>query len=100
MGMFDRLYDSREDHSTPHEWQTKAYGCVLDAFDIGDPVPPIPTDYFTDYQVGILGGPKDEHSLATVRDGVLVAVHVRRDDTLPRLDYFGHAIEVPEGART
>lgn len=93
MGMFDSLYDSRAEDGVNHEWQTKAYDCTLERFDIGDPVPAIPTEYLTDYQVAILGGPRDEHSLATVRDGILVAVHVARDESLPRLDYFGNIIE-------
>jgi len=89
MGMFDSLYDSNG-----HEWQTKAYDCILERFQIDQPMPheslgtPLPDAY----QVAVLGGPcgcHSEDSWATVRDHILVAVPAERDPSLPRVDYHG-----------
>ena len=90
MGMFDSLYDA-----TGVEWQTKALNCELDRYRIGDRFGPP----FT-YQAQALGGPRGEDSryaYATIRDGVLVAVPVDRDETLPLLNYYGGWEEPSDG---
>jgi hypothetical protein len=77
MGMFDRLYDDAD-----LEWQTKALGCSLARFDVGDEMP---TAFgLSDYQVPVIGGAGDgfNRAYATIRDRRLVAVGVERDDTL------------------
>lgn len=86
MGMFDSLYDAQG-----HEWQTKAYDCILARYDIGDEVPPSHGS-LTDYQVRVLGGPGEgfQDSFATVRDGRLSELPADRDYSLPLLGYFGH----------
>jgi hypothetical protein len=89
MGMFDSLYDG---DGYDHEWQTKAYYRNLDEYRIGDQMPdcvggePAPVDY----QVEVLGGPENDHSLATIVGGVLVGIHPARDDRLPLVNYGGH----------
>lgn len=90
MGMFDSLYDA-----TGIEWQTKAFNCELDRYQIGDRIGPP----FT-YQAKVLGGPRGEDSryaYATIREGVLVEVPADRDETLPLLDYYGGWEEAPDG---
>ena len=81
MGMFDRIYDERG-----NEWQTKAFACNLDSYQLGDKMPaPL------DYQVGVLGGGPVNYvdSFAIVRGGYLAAVPSERDETLPLLTYGG-----------
>ena len=92
MGMFDSMYDQQN-----HEWQTKAFDCVLDRFEIGDAVPhprgvswPTPTEY----QVKVYGGPRFAEpargdSFATVRNSDLVAIPSERNESLPLIDYHG-----------
>jgi len=85
MGMFDSLYDSRG-----NEWQTKAFDCLCDRYEIGDAMPD--ADAPPPYQVKVFGGPWDApavDSFATVRDGALVMVPDVRDAHLPLLDYHG-----------
>lgn len=83
MGMFDSLYDE-----AGHDWQTKAFDCVLARFKIGETMP---DSSYPSYQVAILGDPDGSfvHSFATVQDCVLMSVHDERDESLPLLDYFG-----------
>lgn len=94
MGMYDSLYDA-----DGHDWQTKAYDCELERFQIGDRLPP--TDYpATTYQVEVLGDPEPGtfiETFATIRDRVLESVPVERDESLPLIDYFGGMIAAPEG---
>lgn len=98
MGMFDSLYDQRGD-----EWQTKAFRCLLDRYEIGDELPGPPIDY----QVEILGGLIElgedisRDSYATIRAGTLEIIDVPRDPTLPLRDYFGGwpKTEDPDQAR-
>lgn len=82
MGMFDSLYD--KDRT---EWQTKAFGCVLASYQLGDALPGPPIDY----QLDICGGPHGayEDSHATIRGGILEALDVPRDHSLPFMDYHG-----------
>jgi hypothetical protein len=82
MGMFDRLYDA-----TGHEWQTKALGRALNDYDLGAAIPRGP---FT-YQLEVIGGGDDrgEWAHADVRDGLLTAIPVARDETLPLLQFAG-----------
>lgn len=83
MGMFDSLYDSDN-----NEWQTKAFGCALTEYNIGDRLPALPADF----QVEVFGGPSGQASrdaYATIRGGVLIAVPVERDASLPLMDYYG-----------
>lgn len=87
MGMFDSMYDKNGD-----EWQTKAFDCLLDRYQLGDSLPGPPTDY----QVEIYGGPQPAasrgvgvDSLAIVRAGRLQAINVPPDDSLPLMDYHG-----------
>jgi hypothetical protein len=86
MGMFDSLYDDQG-----NEWQTKAYGCNLSRFQIGDKVPALPVAY----QVRVLGGPGAglQSSWATIRDGRVSEVPAKRDKSLPAVDYFGNVEE-------
>ena len=95
MGMFDSLYDTQG-----NEWQTKAYGCTLEEWGVGDAMPHesgrggphSPTDDLPDaYQVRVLGGPGDSliDSYATVRGHVLTAVPAGRDQSMPLVDYCG-----------
>lgn len=88
MGMFDSLYDAKS-----NEWQTKAFDCDLDNYGIGDP---IPADGALTFQVEILGERDGGFpwSLATVRNGVLEAVDVDRDPTLPLVGYSGGVLEM------
>lgn len=89
MGMFDSLYDARS-----NEWQTKAFGCALDTYDIGDR---IASDAPGSYQVEILGpcGTTDvaDYSFATIRDGVLSSVNDKREPALLLLNYSGVVID-------
>lgn len=88
MGMFDSLFDAEG-----NEWQTKAFGCILDRFQIGDHVHGV-----VDFQVEVCGGddPPFEDSLATIRAGRLEAVPADRDETLPLMNYHGY-IWWPDG---
>lgn len=96
MGMFDSLYKGDE------EWQTKAYGCSLICYRVGDEMPRMLGGYQLgaelaepapdDYQVEVLGGGSREESrdsFATIRSGVLVSIDDTRDPTLPLADYSG-----------
>lgn len=84
MGMFDSLFDTKG-----NEWQTKAFGCILDRFEIGDRIVSV-----GDFQVEVCGGedPPFEDSFATIRAGVLAAVPVDRDPQLPLMDYHGYIL--------
>ena len=93
MGMFDSLYDA-----SGVEWQTKAFACVLDRYQIGDAILDGPS---CTYQVKVLGGPVPSRaidSFATVRDGVLTAVPDDRIPSLPLLDCFGGWLAAANGA--
>ena len=93
MGMFDSLFDG-----SGHEWQTKAYDCLLDEYRIGDPVPVIIDAYPDTYQVEVLGGPGpgSVDSFATVRGNHLHEVPAGRDPSLPLINFSGHLVnEVP-----
>lgn len=90
MGMFDHLFDA-----DGNAWQTKAFDCALDVYQIGDP---IDADGSASFQVEILGGNllgeiDDHFSLATIISGVLVSIDDARDRALPCLNYSGHLIE-------
>lgn len=82
MGMFDSFYDAKG-----NEWQTKAFGCNLDKFHIGDIVPVLPSVF----QVEVIGGDdgKWRNSYVTIRNGVVVSVDDLRDDNLPLVSYTG-----------
>lgn len=97
MGMFDSTYDA-----DGHEWQTKAYGCNLTRWHIGDL---IDWDHpFDAYQVEVFGGDETHRNgqdgWATIRDGILVAVPAQRDEDLPLVDYCGGCASVPAGEET
>lgn len=98
MGMFDSFYEGGPDE-WEGEWQTKAYGCLLDVYRLGDEVPPIP-GVPESYQVLVLGeshlSQKSRYSLAEVRDHVVVGIDVQRDPGLPFVDYFGHVTRYQE----
>lgn len=100
MGMFDSFY------ATPgfvddDEWQTKAYGCQLDTWHIGDSLPDIEAfERIQTYQVEVLGSRRQYpeprefiNSFATVSCGVLAAVPVDRDPSLPLFSYSGGLLE-------
>ncbi|MFQ6157669.1 hypothetical protein ACLMMA_14515 [Micrococcus luteus] len=91
--MFDSMYDAGG-----HEWQTKAFGNILERWELGDEMPNTGT---ATYQVEVLGGPGKWDtaldSLATVRDGHLASIGDERDESLPLLDYYGDWA-VKEGA--
>jgi hypothetical protein len=96
MGMFDSFY-ATPGYEYEHEWQVKAYGCVLDTWHVGDR---LPDDHPTrTYQVEVIGGSSpgergaSRWSFATVVDGVLVAVPVDRDPSLPLIAYSGGLLE-------
>ena len=92
MGMFDSMYDTEG-----HEWQTKAYGRILERWEVGHQMRDVGAGT---YQVQVLGGPLEPpfaYSLATIRDGRLVAVPAERDESMPLLDYWGDWI-TKEGA--
>jgi hypothetical protein len=98
MGMFDSLYSDRA-HAYDDEWQTKAYSCNLDAYDVGDVMPDIHAyEHIQTYQVEVLGSsgswPDREYinSFATVSCGVLASVPSDRDPALPLFNYNGHLI--------
>lgn len=83
--MFDSMYDA-----DGNEWQTKAYGCDLASFRVGDA---LPSPEAASYQVEILGGPHDSDpidSYATILHGVLVSINNPRNSSLPMLDYHGY----------
>jgi len=83
MGMFDYIRDR-----SGRNWQTRAYLCLIDVYEIGDKVP---GGYGT-YQVEIYGGypTEDNHdSYALVRNNVLVDLPVARNRRLPLLGYYG-----------
>jgi hypothetical protein len=95
MGMFDSFYDE-----TGREWQTKAFDCGLDVWEIGDR---FESEGPQTFQVEVLGsdyskGSREDFrdSFATIRNGVVEAVDVPRDDTLPLIDYGGHLSSVGE----
>src|SRR5688572_29900314 len=93
MGMFDSLFSDKQ-HTVANEWQTKAYDCNLDNYDVGDEMPDIEAyGHIQTYQVEVLGGPDDEDSFATVSCGVLADVPADRDPSLPLFDYSGHLAE-------
>lgn len=97
MGMFDSLHNARP-HTGETEWQTKAYSCNLDNYDIGDEMPDVHGyDHIQTYQVEVLGGPDNEDSFATISCGVLAAVPSERDPSLPLFNYSGHLVSA--GAR-
>lgn len=88
MGMFDSLFNEQG-----HEYQTKAFDCELDEYQIGDP---IVCDGPASFQVEVLGGPEYNSiidAFATVTGGTLSAVGVDRDKRYPLLNYSGHLIE-------
>ena len=90
MGMFDSFYTA-----DGVEWQTKAYGCALDTWRIGDTVPSQPASA---YQVEIFGGHRSEKvrwSTATVRDDHLVSIDDPREPALPLVGYGGGVTEMP-----
>lgn len=85
MGMFDSIRDA-----DGAEWQTKAYGCDLTTYYIGDRLPNRDAAPVTDYQVEIIGGPPDfAEKWATIRDGRIAAVSDELDATLPLWGYHG-----------
>ncbi len=87
MGMFDTLFDAKG-----HDWQTKAYDCMLDVYRIGDAMPSPSASNVSTYQVEILGDPIPSifvGSFATVKDNRLESVDDPRDERLPRVDYGG-----------
>ena len=99
MGMFDSLYDDRG-----NKWQTKAYGCNLDEWKVGDKMPresgggtaghPLVDPLPDAYQVAIFGGARDawdsgRDAWATVLAHVLIEIGVGRDPNLPAVDYYG-----------
>jgi hypothetical protein len=89
MGMFDSFYDANGD-----EWQTKAFACLLERWEIGDAV----VGQSIDFQVKVFGGPRLERSedaLATIRGGRLVAVPDERDESLALMDYHGGFLATP-----
>ena len=84
MGMYDRMY-------APDgvEWQTKAFGNLLNSYRIGDRISGGAP--FT-YQVQVYGscnGEELRYSYSTIRDGVLASIDDQRDESLPSLDYNG-----------
>ena len=84
MGMFDSLYGS-----DGVEWQTKAFGRTLTAYQIGDPMP---VEMINNYQMQVIGGPHGDPyrwTYATVRDGKFAKVPDDRDESLPLLEYSG-----------
>ncbi|MET0887722.1 MAG: hypothetical protein ABWX92_14875 [Mycetocola sp.] len=90
MGMFDSLYDERN-----NEWQTKAFGCNLSVFRIGDT---ITADAAGTFQFEILGpcatsASTAEFSYATVREGVLSSIDTEREASFPLLNYSGWVID-------
>lgn len=87
MGMFDSFYDERG-----NEWQTKAYGCLLDQYHVGDSPSrgAWPDSYPTTYQVEVLGD--DGDSFTTVTDDVVTSINDRRDSRLPLINYSGHLV--------
>ena len=71
------------------DWQTKAFCCMLEEWNIGDKVPGVGS-----FQVEVLGGEGPfVRSCATVRDGILTAVPDDRDGALPLVGYGGGLVE-------
>lgn len=85
MGMFDSLYDANGE-----EWQTKAYACLLDQYEIGDKIDASDATY----QVEVLGEVEGEwvDSFATVENGILTAVPANRNPAMRLHNYSGHDI--------
>lgn len=92
MGMFDSFYDARGD-----EWQTKAYGCSLERWDVGATIPGPPIDY----QAEVIGGANYGHlwKYATIRAGVLTSAGDERDESLP-LCLYSSGWELPTKGAT
>lgn len=94
MGMFDSLYDVDGD-----EWQTKAFGCSLAQYNIGQIIDEHVDGDLTTYQVSVFGEPGCKgffvDSFATVIDQRLVVVPAERDRALPLIDYGGGIIDRP-----
>jgi hypothetical protein len=91
--MFDSLFprvrpSDESDVDFSDAYQTKAYERMLDRYYIGDQMPTAPFG-ITDYQVRVIGGHPVAYVYATIRGGVLTAVGVDRDESLPALGYFG-----------
>lgn len=87
MGMFDFVR-----HPDGTDWQTKAFKRLMNTYEIGEKV-----DYpLASFQFAIYGGPSREQfrdSLATVVDGLLMAVDVERKPELDLVDYHGSVVE-------
>ncbi|MEV4777488.1 hypothetical protein [Microbacterium sp. LWH12-1.2] len=97
MGMFDSFYDAED-----REWQTKAFDCLCDRYNVGDRIPAPNEGHRDAYQVSIFGPcgstPSDAYdSFATIVDEKLVEVPARRDESLWLLDYCGGWIDTPKG---
>lgn len=91
MGMFDSLYDA-----DGNEWQTKAFDCNLDRYEVGD----VMLASVDDFQVEVLGGVRglpSQDSFATVRGRRLAAVPDQRDESLPLMDYHGYVYDNTAG---
>lgn len=84
MGMFDSFIDE-----SGHEWQTKAFGCSLERWRVGDAVPDAPPDC----QVEVIGGGSEwgrfVWSLATIREGRFEGAGEPRKAWLTCIDYTG-----------
>lgn len=81
MGMFDTIVDANA-----NDWQTKAMGCDLTRYYIGDEIGS------GDFQMLTIGGGwPGEYVWAyvTVRNGRVSEVGVPRDPSLPCIDYHG-----------
>jgi hypothetical protein len=92
MGMFDSFI--AEDGT---EWQVKFFDCNLDEWHVGDR---FETEGPQSFQIEAIGGRRNggvsRWSLVTVRDGVVEACDVPRDESLP---LFGYSSGVTPGAR-
>jgi hypothetical protein len=90
MGMFDSVYDSQG-----NEWQTKAFDCALDRYEIGDLV----GESTMTYQFEVFGGPRSElarEAFATVESGRISAVPTERDTAVPLVDFHGYLKTTPK----
>lgn len=76
-GMFDSFIAK-----DGNDWQTKAFDCQLDEWQIGDKAPEP-----GDYQVEVIGYLGDE--FCEVRGGIVRKVPDERDESLPRMYRFG-----------
>jgi hypothetical protein len=84
--MFDSFYDE-----TGREWQTKAFDCNLDVWQVGDR---FETEGPQTFQVEVLGSDRSagrredfRDSFATIRAGRVESVDVPRDETLLLFNY-------------